>query len=332
MITPQLLPRLRAYALIATALAGAAAGWAKPSAAADEWPARPVRLIVPSAAGGGTDVYARLLATSLSKSMKQSFVVENRPGASGHVGTQAVSRATPDGYTFLITANAAVAISPALYSKLPFDVERDLVPIARGVMAPMVLVATPDAGIRTFSDLIRLAKEKPGELPYGSAGEGSPPYLGVRMIEESTGARFLHVPYKGVGPAYQDLLSGRLKFMFTDLSSVQSFIKSGKLIALAVNEKTQLLAAVPSLADAGLKGVQVWTSFSVFAPTGVPPAVLRKLSDQVVQAMKTPELTAALEAHALVPVFDTPDAFRASLRKEREQWAAFIRRNGIHLE
>ncbi|MDW3686620.1 tripartite tricarboxylate transporter substrate binding protein [Cupriavidus sp. CV2] len=332
MIATHLLSRLRACAGLALALAASAAALTQPAHAKDEWPSRPVKLIVPSAAGGGTDVYARLLATSLSKSMRQSFVVENRPGASGNVGTQSAARATPDGYTFLITANAAVAISPALYSKLPFDVERDLVPIARGVMAPMVLVATPNAGIASFADLIRLGKQKPGELPYGSAGEGSPPYLGVRMVEETSGARFLHVPYKGVSPAYQDLLSGRLKFMFTDLSSVQPFIQSGKLVALAVNDKTRLLPNVPSLAEAGLKGVQVWTSFSLFAPTGVPPAVVRKLSEEVAQAMKTAELASALEAHALVPVFDTPDAFRGSLTKEREQWASFIRRNGIHLE
>ncbi|WP_059415003.1 Bug family tripartite tricarboxylate transporter substrate binding protein [Cupriavidus basilensis] len=310
----------------------AAAVPALPALAQEPWPARPVRLIVPSAPGGGTDVYARLVATLLSRSMKQSFVVDNRPGASGHIGTQVVAHAPADGYTFLVTANAAVAISPALYRKLPFDVEKDLVPVARGVLAPMVLVANPAAGIGSLGELVRLGKERPGAIPYGSAGEASPPYLGVRMIEEATGARFLHVPYKGVGAAYQDLLSGRLQFMFTDLSSVQPYIKAGKLKPLAVNQASAMLPGVPSLAEPGPARIDIWTSFSVFAPAGVPAPILKKMSDELNAAMKTPELAGALEANALVPVFDTPAAFQASMRKEREQWASFIRRNGIRIE
>lgn len=298
----------------------------------DVWPSRPVKLIVPSAPGGGTDVFARLVATQLTKSMKQSFVVDNRPGASGHIGTQTVAHAPGDGYTFLVTANAAVAISPALYSKLPFDVDKDLAPVARGVLAPMVLVTNASSGINSINDLIKRGKEQPAQIPYGSAGEGSPPYLSVRMIEEATGARFLHVPYKGVGAAYQDLLSGRLQFMFTDLSSVQAYIKAGKLKPIAVNQKTALLPDVPSLAEPGPAHIEVSTSFSVFAPSGIPAAIVKKLSEEINAAMKTPELARALETNALVPVFDTPSAFQVSIRKEREQWAAFVKRNGIHLD
>lgn len=308
------------------------AGMAPPLLAQDAWPSRPVRLIVPSAPGGGTDVYARLMATQLSKSMKQSFVVDNRPGASGHIGTQVVAHSPADGYTFLVTANAAVAISPALYSKLPFDVDKDLAPVARGVLAPMVLVTNGSSGLNSFNDLLKRGKEQPGQIPYGSAGEASPPYLSVRMIEEATGARFLHVPYKGVGAAYQDLLSGRLQFMFTDLSSVQAYIKAGKLKPLAVNRKTALLPDVPSLAEAGPARIDVTTSFSVFAPIGVPAPIVRKLSEEINAAMKAPDLARALETNALVPVFDTPSAFKASIRQEREQWAAFIKRNGIRIE
>lgn len=308
------------------------AGMTRAALAQDTWPSRPVKLIVPSAPGGGTDVYARLVATQLSKSMKQSFVVDNRPGASGHIGTQVVAHAPADGYTFLVTANAAVAISPSLYSKLPFDVEKDLVPVARGVLAPMVLVTNTASGINSFNDLIKRGKELPGQIPYGSAGEASPPYLSVRMIEEATGTRYLHVPYKGVGAAYQDLLSGRLQFMFTDLSSVQSYIKAGKLKPLAVNQKTALLPDVPSLAEPGPARIDVATSFSVFAPAGVPASIVKKMSEEINVAMKSPELAHALETNAFVPVFDTPAAFQTSIRKERGQWAAFIKRNGIRIE
>lgn len=308
------------------------AGMASPVLAQGAWPSRPVRLIVPSAPGGGTDIYARLLATQLSKSMKQSFVVDNRPGASGQIGTQVVANSPADGYTFLVASNAAVAISPALYSKLPFDVDKDLAPVARGVLAPMVLVTNATSGINSLNDLLKRGKEQPGRIPYGSAGEASPPYLSVRMIEEATGARFLHVPYKGVGAAYQDLLSGRLQFMFTDLSSVQAYIKASKLKPLAVNQKTALLPNVPSLAEPGPARIDVTTSFSVFAPIGVPVPVVKKLSEEINAAMKSPELARALETNALVPVFDTPSEFETSISKEREQWAAFVKRNGIRIE
>jgi tripartite-type tricarboxylate transporter receptor subunit TctC len=314
---------MRYASAIALGVAAAAAQ------AQDPWPAKPVRFIVPSSPGGGTDVFARLLAQALGETFKQQFVVDNRPGASGTIGAQAVAKAPPDGYTFLVSANAAIAIYPALDKSAPFDVDRDFAPVTRGVMAPMVVVTYAGSGIASLADLIAAGKSKPGTLAYGSAGGGTPPYLGVRMMEEASGARFIHVPYKGVGPAYQDLLTGRLAFMFTDLATAQPHLKSGKMVALAVNERTKLLPGVPSLADAGLAGVDVWTSFSVLAPAGTPPAILQRLGAEIAAAMKSPAFAERLEAQALVPVFDTPASFAANLKKEREHWTAFIQRNGI---
>ena len=298
----------------------------------DAWPAKPVKLIVPSSPGGGTDAYARIIAQALTEATKQQFVVDNRPGASGGIGAQAVAKSPPDGYTLLVSANAAIAINPALYKSLPFDAERDFVPVTRGVMAPMVIAAYPGAGYKTLGDLIEAGKRAPETIAYGSAGGGSPPYLGVRMLEEATGAKFVHVPYKGVGPAYVDLLAGRIKFIFTDLATVQQHIAAGRAVALAMNERTSLAPGVPSIADAGWPKVEMWTSFSAMAPAGTPAAVVARINEQIGAAMKTPAVTERLRAQALVPVFDTPTQFAAAIKAERELWVAFVRRNNISAE
>jgi tripartite-type tricarboxylate transporter receptor subunit TctC len=300
--------------------------------AQDAWPAKPVKLIVPSSPGGGTDAYARIIAQALTEATKQQFVVDNRPGASGGIGAQAVAKSPPDGYTLLISANAAIAINPALYKSLPFDAERDFVPVTRGVMAPMVIAAYPGAGYKTLGDLVEAGKRAPETIAYGSAGGGSPPYLGVRMLEEATGAKFVHVPYKGVGPAYVDLLAGRIKFIFTDLATVQQHIAAGKAVALAMNERTSLAPGVPSIADAGWPKVEMWTSFSAMAPAGTPAAVVARINEQIGAAMKIPAVAERLRAQALVPVFDTPAQFAAAIKAERELWVAFVRRNNITAE
>jgi tripartite-type tricarboxylate transporter receptor subunit TctC len=312
---------LTATLAVCTVLAAAPA-WSQ-----DNWPSKPVKLVVPSSPGGGTDVFARLLAQALSESLKQQFVVENRPGASGNIGSEAVARSAPDGYTFLVSANAALAINPALQKNLSFDVDRDLATVARGVMAVNVLVVEASAGAKNLADFIALAKKQPGALAYGSAGTGTSPYLGVRKIEEAAGVKFLHAPYKGVAPAYQDLIAGRLQFMYTDLASVLPFLKAGKVLPLAVDRKTSLLPGVPTFADAGWTKFDAPTSFSVMAPAGVPKPVVQRLSVEVGKALKT--LAPRLEQQALVPVYDTPDDFAASLKAERSSWADFIRRNGI---
>ena len=297
--------------------------------AQDGWPSKPVKVIVPSSPGGGTDAYARIIAQALSESTRQQFIIDNRPGASGGIGAQAVAKAAPDGYTILLSANAAIAINPALYKNLPFDADKDFAPVARGVMAPMVIAAFPGAGYKTLADLVNAGKLEPNTIAYGSAGSGSPPYLGVRMIEEAAGAKFVHVPYKGVGPAYVDLIAGRIKFIFTDLATVQQHIAAGKVAALAVNQRTALLPGVPSIAEAGWPKVEIFTSFSVLAPAGTPADIVQKLNAQIGAAMKTPAIAEKLNTQALVPVLDTPEQFAASLKQERAQWSTFVQRNNI---
>jgi len=311
--------------------AAALALLALPAAGQDTWPARPVKLIVPSSPGGGTDLYARLLGQALGDALKQQFVVDNRPGASGNIGAEAAARSAPDGYTFLVSANPALTVNPSLYKRLPYDAERDFSPVTRGVIAPQVICVHPSLPVKTVADLIALGKRDPGKIAFASAGTGSPTYLGIRMLEEISGARFVHVPYKGVGQAYKDLLGGDIKFMFPDVASVLPHIRSGKVLALAVNQRTPLLPGVPTLAEAGFP-IEVFTSFSVVAPAGTPRAVVERMSDEIAKAMKSPALGEKLQAQALVPVFDTPERFAADLKKERDGWAAFIRRNGIAQE
>lgn len=296
----------------------------------ESWPSKPVKLVVPSSPGGGTDVFGRLLAQALTESMNQQFVVENRPGASGNIGAQAVATASPDGYTFLVASNSSIAINPALYKNLPFNAERQLTPVARGVMAVNVLVVYPALGVNNVNEFIALAKRQPEGLAFGSAGTGSSPFLGVRMVEEIAGVKFVHAPYKGVAPAYQDLLAGRLQFMYTDLASALPYVNAGKLKVLAVDRKTSLLPGAPTLAEAGWEKVDSPTSFSVMAPAGVPAPILQRMATEVGKALRT--LAARLEQQALIPVFDTPAEFAASLRLERANWAAFIQRNHITVE
>jgi tripartite-type tricarboxylate transporter receptor subunit TctC len=307
-----------------------AAAIVQPLQAQDAWPSRPVKLIVPSSPGGGTDVFARLLGQSLETVTKQTFVVENKPGASGNIGAQAAAQSAPDGYTFLVASNSSTAINPYLYKSPGLDVKRDLVPVARGVMGVSVLIVNPAEGINTVADLIARAKQKPETLAYGSAGTGSSPYLGVRMIEEQAGVKFIHVPYKGVGPALQDMMGGRLQFMYTDLASAIPYVNAGKLKVIAIDRKSSLAPGAPTFAEAGLPNFDSPIAFSVLAPAAVPKPIVQRMSVEVNKALKA--IAPRLEEQALIPVYDTPAEFATSLDAERNMWQSFITRNGITVD
>ncbi len=300
--------------------------------AQETWPARPVKFIVPSSPGGGTDLYARQLAQALSESLKQQFIVDNRPGASGNIGAEAAAKSAPDGYTFLVTANPAIAVNPSLYKNLPYNAERDFTPVARGVVAPLVICVHPSVPARTLSELVALGKRDPGKLSFGSAGAGSPTFLGIRMLEEVSGAKFLHVPFKGfkgIGNMMPSLLGGQLSFAFPDAAVALAHIRAGKLIPLAIIEHAPQLPKVPTFAEAGFPGLEIYSSFSVAAPAGTPAGIVQRMSAEIVRAMKSPGLAEKLEHETLIPVFDTPELFAAHLKKERAAWEAVIRRNAI---
>ena len=298
-----------------------------PSFASEPWPSKPVTLVVPSSAGGGTDAFARTLAQSLSEALKQTVLVDNRPGASGNLGAEMVARAAPDGYTFLLAASAAVAINPALFRKMTFDVERDLLPVARGVSSPYMLLASPALKVNSLSEFIARAKQEPGKLAFGSAGVGTVPYLGVRMLEDSAGVRFLHIPYKGLAPAFQDLIGGQLAFILSDLASAAAHV--GRLMPLAVSEHLPAYPKVKTFAELGHPSVRPDNYFSLLAPSSTPAPIVSRMSSEVSAAMRKPGVALKLEQLGLLPVFDTPESFAKSLKEERAAWATFIKRIGV---
>lgn len=303
-----------------------------PAAAQDPWPARSVRLIVPSSPGGATDTYARLLAQGLGNSLKRQFIVDNRPGASGNVGAEIAAKSAPDGHTFLVASSASLSVGPSLYRNLPFSVERDLTPVARGVLSPTVITAHPSVPARTLAALVALGKREPGSLTYGTPGAGTPSNMGIKMLEEVAGVRFLHVPYKGAAPALVGLLRGETAFMGSDINTVQPHVQSRKLLALAASHRSPNLPGIPTFAEAGYPGVEAYPSFSVVAPAGTSPTIIQRLSVEIIKLMKAPAFQERLDAHALIPVFDTPDEFAAVLKKERARYAEVIRRNNIVAE
>ncbi|VCU69794.1 Tripartite tricarboxylate transporter family receptor [Pigmentiphaga humi] len=300
------------------------------AAAADAWPSRAITFIVPSSPGGGTDIYARLLAEGVSKEIKQTVVVENKPGASGNIGAAAAARAAGDGYTFLVSATPAIAVNPYLYKNLPYDADKDLVPVARGVDAPLVYVVPPNSRYKSLDDILAAGKRDPNKLSFGSAGHGSPTYLGVKVMEEKTGAAFIHVPYKGMAPTIQDFIGGRLDFLQSDVASVLPQIKAGKAIPLAISAKSPLFPKVPVWTDKGLPDVP--QSFSVMAPAGTPGAVIEKMSQIVVKAMEEPSVKQRLIEQGYIPVSDTPAKFSQQLKAERAMWKSLIERNNITVE
>ena len=300
--------------------------------AQDTWPTRPVRMIVSSSPAGGTDVYARLVANVYSEAFRQSFIVENRPGGNGTIAADAVAKSTPDGHTLLVSASPSIVIAPVLFKKQPYDIDRDLAPVTRGVLSPLALCVLPAQPTKTLAELIALARRDDAKVPYGSAGAASMTHLGVRLFEEAAGVRFLHIPYKGIGPATQDLLGGQITFVLTDLPASIHHIRARKLLPLAVMPKTALLPSTPSFAEAGFPGVEVFAAFAVVAPGGTPAPIMQRLSAALMKAMKSPPLAGKLDELGLIPVFDTPEEAAVRLRKEREMWASFVKRTGMTVE
>jgi len=297
-------------------------------AACAQWPARPIKLVVPSSAGGGTDFYARVLAQALGEALRQPFVVENLPGGSGNLGAATAARAAPDGYTFLVAADPALTVNQNLYKDLPYNAERDFVPVARGVTVPLVICVPASLGMRTLAELVERGRREPRALTYGSSGSGAPNALMIRMIEEASGARFLHVPYRGMGMALPALLAGQVHFLAPDVAIVLPHIKSGRLVPLAISHRSPQLPSVPTVAEAGFADFRLPSNFSVVAPAGTPAAIVERMSAEINKAMRT-TLAEKLESHAFIPQFQSPAEFAAELARDRQFWAEFIRRAGV---
>ncbi|WP_454766258.1 Bug family tripartite tricarboxylate transporter substrate binding protein [Cupriavidus campinensis] len=325
------LPRNLRCCLSASLALAAGIAMTAPARAADEYPAKPVRVVVAFTAGGTTDMLARSVSQQLSQRFKQSFVVENRPGAGGNIGTEYVVRAPSDGYTLLVNSVGPISINQTLYKKLNYDPLTDLVPVVQIADVPNVLVVHPSLPARTFDEFVAYLKANPGKLNYSSTGVGTSSHLSGFMLTERIGAPATHVPYKGAD-ALNDLLSGRIQFMFATIPSVMAHIQAGKLRALAVTSarRSRSLPDLPTVAEQGFPGFEAGSWFGIFAPKGTPKPVIRQVNEAVNAAL--PLLQAQMIREGADPVGGSPEQFGQFTRKEYVKWKSVVKASGATID
>jgi len=313
----------------------AALALAAGAASAQDWPSRPVHLIVPYAAGGPVDLSARLIAPKLQQALAQPVLVENKPGAGGNIGADAAAKSPPDGYTLVMGAIATHAINPALYPRLPYDPVRDFRHVALLVQVPNVLVVNNAVPASNVRELIAYARERPGKLDFASGSTGSTGHLAGELFKQMTGTYMVHIPYKGSAPAVADLLAGRVHLMFDNLASALPNIKAGKVRALAVTtlKRSAFLPELPTLDESGLKGFDLTTWWGLMAPAGTPQAVVERLATEAGKALQAPDLKerwAAMGSEA--PAVRTPAEFSAFVERERKLYAGLVKRSGATVD
>ncbi|MEO7727914.1 MAG: tripartite tricarboxylate transporter substrate binding protein [Burkholderiales bacterium] len=302
------------------------ASCAAAAAIAQDYPARPLRLVVPYAAGGSTDVLARMVGQKLTAALGQSVVIDNRTGAGTIIATEIVARAAPDGYTLLM-ATPPLAIAPALFAKLPFDVQRDFAPVTNIAATSNVLVVHPAVPAQNVRELIALAKAHPGTYTFGSSGIGGASHLAVELFRSLAGITLVHVPHKGGSLAVTDLLGGRLTLMFANLTTVQGHIKTGRLRALAIGtaQRSLVVPDLPTVASAGVPGYEANNWNGVVAPAGTPRAVIERLQREISAIVAAPDMHEKLLQNAFEPIADTPAEFGRYLAAERLKWGKVVR-------
>ncbi len=289
---------------------------------AQDYPSKPVRILVSTAPGGMADTLGRLLASHLTQAMGQQFYVENRGGAGNIIGIDLVAKSPADGYTLLVCAGT-ITINHIMYKKLPYDVLRDLAPITQLVSLPNVLVVHPSQPYKTLAEFIAAAKQKPGQINFASAGVGSNLHLSMELLKAKAGIEVVHVPYKGVGPAMSDLLGGHVASMVSNIASAKPHIDSGKLRPLGVTSRARApaLPDVPSMDEAGLKGYEVLNWFGMFAPAGTPAPIVARMQAEAKKMLETPDMKKRLASEGAEPINSTPVDFTAFVKSEMAQWS-----------
>lgn len=305
-----------------------------PAAFSQGYPDHQVRIVVPYPPGGPNDLLGRLLAADLSEHWKQSFIVDNKPGGNGVIGSQFAARSTPDGYTLLTVTPSSTTINVSLMPKLAFDPVKELAPISTLANGMLILVVKPSLPVHTVKDLIALAKKEPGELTFGSAGIGSGGHLSGELFKSMAGVNMTHVGYKGGAPAIADLMGGQIDMMFADISVATPLAKSGKVRALAVTGATRSAAfpELPTIAESGVPGYQVLLWFGVAAPAGTPAPVIAALNAQIQRLVASPEYRKRLASVGLEAAGNTPQAFRTLIREDIDKWAKVIQDSGARAE
>ena len=324
----------RRLTLALAALAAlAAAALAAPAAFAQAFPSKPLKLVVNFPPGGAADVIGRALGTQLSEQLKQQVVVENKPGANGNLGADLVAKSPGDGYTLLMSSGGAVTVNPFLYTRMPFDAERDLLPVASVARVLVFLMAHPSLPVNNAAEFIAYAKANPGKLSFGSAGNGSSPHLAGEMFKRQAKFDAQHVPYKGAAPALVDLLAGQVQFMF-DPGPGLRHAKEGKLKLLAVGSprRSSAVPDTPTLAEAGMAGFDADTVFGIYAPNGTPAAVVAQLHDEINKALATPRLQDVIKGIGGEVAAGTRGEFIAGQARDRQRFGAFIQEIGLKLD
>lgn len=306
-----------------------------PAVSQAAYPTRTITLVVPYPAGGTTDLLGRLVADQFKKGLGATVVVENKPGAGTTLGASQVAKAQPDGYRLLMATSTTLAINKTLYKELPYDPVADFTPIALVAAVPFALIVGPSLPVNSLGEFIAYAKSKPGQLLYGSAGNGSPHHLGAEMLKTMAGLDIKHVPYRGSVPAMQDIIAGQLPLMIIDLQPALPHIRDGKLKALGVTTTKRVAAApdIPTLAEAGLAGFELIAWQGVVAPAGVPRQIVDQLAAEIAKLVSSPDMRARLVEIALEPLAgSTPDSFAAYVKSEVDRWAPIVKASGAQVE
>jgi tripartite-type tricarboxylate transporter receptor subunit TctC len=322
---------LRAAASLSAALALSAPHAA---AAAEPYPARPVRFVVAFPPGGGTDIIARSIAQKLGERLGQQVLIDNRPGAGGNIGTDLVAKSSPDGYTLLMGSAGPLAINASLFARMPFDPIKDLAPVTLAASTPNVLVVHPSLPAATVRELIALAKARPGEINFASSGHGTPAHLAGELFNSMAGVKLIHVPYKGAAPALADLLGGQVQLMFSTMPPALPHVKDGKLRALAVTSLKRSPAApdLPTVDEIALPGFEANTWHGVVVPAGTPGAIVARLNREIVAILHLPDVVERLSGQGAEALGSTPEEFAAYIKSESVKWAKVVRDSGAKAE
>jgi len=323
---------LPAQSLALGLLAGALA-WL-PNAGAQEYPTKPIRLVITYPPGGNTDLVGRALALKLGEFMGQQVVVDNRGGAGGVLGSMITAQSAPDGYTIMLGTSAGMVINPLLSRKLTYDPVKDFAPVSMVVIVPQLLVINPQLPVKNVRELIAFAKAKPGYLNAGSSGVGTPNHFGTELLKWLAGVDIVHVPYKGGAPALTDLLGGQIQMAFSSVPAVLPHIKAGRLVALGVGsaKRSPALPNIPTIAEAGVPGYEYTTWYGVFAPAKTPRTLIARLNAEIVKAMETPDIKDRFTALGGDPDPGTPEELRAYMAIESAKWAKIIKAANIRIE
>ncbi|MWL90213.1 tripartite tricarboxylate transporter substrate binding protein [Cupriavidus sp. SW-Y-13] len=324
---------LRRKWLRAVAACGVAVALLPQAALAADYPDRPIRLVVPFPPGGPTDLVSRVIARKMSEDLGQTVLVDNRPGANGNIGNEIVAKAQADGYTVLYNTSS-IALSPALYKKLSYDVKRDLLPVALTANVPLVLEVNAQVQANTVPEFVAWLKANPGKMTYGSAGNGNVTHLAAFLFLQANGIEAVHAPYKGSAPALTDLASGQVQFMTDTINSSLPFIRDKRMKALAVTSsaRSAQLPDVPTLAESGLKGFEVGAWQGMMVPAKTPPDIVRRLNGAVLKALASSDVRASLAAQGAEPRGSSPEAYGTYLSQELERWRKVVKDTGVTLD